>query len=181
MANKYEHRSNSELIEILELRSLPQTGKKADYIARLLEHDRFIQELESTRPSDMPDVQPTSGDYLLYIGDTPRMSATVMRIRNAIASYNVSFRLLDMKSSAFWLLYWRKESKGRSLPALVKSGRIIGGLGEIRWWLDSDDPFKRIMQACESEGLECIQDPSGLICKEEPVIWNAESVNTTSE
>lgn len=127
MTNRYERLSNSELIEILQLRSLPKTGKRADYIARLLEYDRNLAHLESNRPSDLPkDVVPTYGPYLFYKGDTPGMHGTVTRIRTALANNHCDHELLDINAGWAYYMFWEKESKGRSLPALVKGGRIIG-------------------------------------------------------
>ena len=126
MANRYEKKSNAELIEILELRSLSLTGKKADYIARLLEYDHKIQRLESTRPNNMPDVELISGRFLLYNGSTPRMHATFSRIRSALEQNDSPFEIVDLNNVGLMYMFWEKESKGRRLPALVKQGRIIG-------------------------------------------------------
>lgn len=127
MAGKYEKKSNSELIEILELRSLPLNGKKADYIERLLEYDRRVKAMEAAQPSDLPeDAAYHGGCFLIYKGATPRMEATVMRIQSALRKNFVSFEPLDLTASPMDFMLWEKESKGRSLPALIKDGRIIG-------------------------------------------------------
>ncbi|KAJ5513654.1 DNA-binding SAP [Penicillium fimorum] len=53
MATDYSKKTNAELVEILKTRSLPHTGKKADMVSRLQEHDE-------NKPSDSPAAAPAA-------------------------------------------------------------------------------------------------------------------------
>lgn len=126
MANRYEDKSNAELIELLHMRDLPRTGKKTDFIARLRKHDRYIRRLKSTLPKSIPDLALIKGRLLLYNGHNSSMASTVTRIQQALLKNNSFFSLVDISHVPSMNLFWNEESKGRRLPALVKQGRVIG-------------------------------------------------------
>lgn len=129
--NKYEKKSKGRLIEILKLRSQPQWGTKAELVARLLEHDKTRESLKSSFPEHYPDVTLMTGRYLLYDGSVPQSRSTVLRVADALRNNNSPYRLIDINNEAYFQLYWEQESKGRSLPALVKQGCIVGVSCEI--------------------------------------------------
>lgn len=126
MSNRYEKMSNAELIEILEMRDLPYTGKKTDLIDRLLEFDQSIRTLKSTQPDEVPDVSLIAGRFLLYNSSASGMKSTVIRMQRILDKHNSPYRLIDISRNPLMHLFWHKESNGRTLPALVKQGCIIG-------------------------------------------------------
>lgn len=100
---------------------------KRQTIDRLLEYDHHVQLVESTISHDLPANTAYYGSCsLIYKGSISRMHVTGLRIQSALRKYFVSFQLFDITSSAIYFMFWEKESKGRSLPALVEHGRIIG-------------------------------------------------------
>ena len=123
---KYEKKSKGELIEILKSRSLSSGGRKADLIARLLKYHNKYEALEATRPDNTPDLAFLGGRYLLYDGSIPRTRATVRRIRDALCRNNSPASLIDIDHEANMCMFWYYESKGRTLPAIVKQGCVIG-------------------------------------------------------
>lgn len=128
MANRYEDKSNAELIEMLEMRDLSWKGKKTDIIARLLEFDSSIQRSEKAVAKDPtnPDLSMISGRFLLYNSETSGTRSTCIRIQRILQKHQSSYELIDISRCGHMHVFWNKESKGRRLPALLKQGQIIG-------------------------------------------------------
>jgi len=74
MATDYSKKKDAELEELLKARSLPHTGKKADLIARLQEHD--TKQSSTTKPSTTPAAG--DEDQIDWDDDVPAASAPVV-------------------------------------------------------------------------------------------------------
>jgi len=75
MATDYSKKKNAELEELLKARSLPHTGKKADLIARLQEHD--TKQSSTAKPSTTAAATGDE-DQIDWDDDVPAASAPVV-------------------------------------------------------------------------------------------------------
>lgn len=141
MPNKYETKTNPQLIKILRSRSLSLKGTKSERVQRLLDADEAhaarTNQLDlgpslplqnDGRPTvpNLPDLFSLSPHLYLLYDSNLRMSGTMIRLQKTLPKKGISASLQNIRSSWWFALLWEKIAHGRKLPALVQRGRVVG-------------------------------------------------------
>lgn len=64
--------------------------------------------------------------YDSLLAETSHTIANLSRIETTLAAYDLPYKVIDVTTDDKALELWNSQSNGRTLPALVKFGRVIG-------------------------------------------------------